>query len=136
MNPALKTEKHVKQWRHNRRFAKTIDANFRDWQINVIFYTALHAVDAALSKLGVCVEDHNTRNEAVKNNSSFSGIRDDYLNLYRISRITRYDAEPDDWIPEKYLTVSDLVDDLLRPIENGLTAILPDIKFTALPLQE
>jgi hypothetical protein len=134
MNSALKSEMHVKQWRHNRRFAKTIDSNFRDWQINVIFYTALHAVDAALAKLGVCVEDHTTRNEAVKSNSSFAGIRDNYLNLYRISRITRYDADPDKWIPEKYLTVTDLVEDLLRPIENGLTAIVPDVKFAVLSL--
>ena len=45
-------------------------------------------------------------------------------------------ANPDDGIPEKYLGVKDLVEDLLRPIENGLTAIVPDVKFNPLPMAE
>ena len=136
MSTAQEVDKHIKQWRHNRRFAKTIDAAYRDWQVTAIFYTALHAVDAALAKLNVVVEDHTTRNEAVKSNRSFVNIRDAYLDLYRISRITRYDADPDQWIPERYLTIKDLVEDLLRPIENGLTDIVPDVKFLPLAVAE
>jgi hypothetical protein len=129
--------KHIKQWKHNRRFAKTIDAQFRDWQINAIFYAALQLVDASLSKLGVDVSDHSGRNEHVKNNGAFAGVRQQYLDLYRISRITRYDADPDLWLPTRYLTVNDLVEDLLKPIENGLGSLLgKTVTFDPLHLQE
>ena len=48
-------QQHIDQWKHNRQFAKTIESAYRDWQINVIFYTALHAIDAAMASLGVMV---------------------------------------------------------------------------------
>jgi hypothetical protein len=130
------TEQHIRQWKHNRRFAKTIDSTYRDWQINVIFYTALHAVDAAIAKLGLRVTNHDERKKVVLTNGSFAAVRNPFLELYRISRITRYDADPDQWIPEKYLEVNDLVEKLLKPIENGLTPVLGDlIQFKPLPLE-
>jgi|SRR6185437_14924822 len=126
---------HIKQWSHNRKFAKTIDRSFPDWQINVIFYAALHAVDAALATLGVCVNNHTERNDQVKTNSAFAQIRTQYINLYRISRVTRYDAEPAAWIPPRYLSVDDLVEDLLRPIENNLNEIVGTaLKYAPLKL--
>jgi hypothetical protein len=128
-------DQHLTQWRHNRRFAKSIDAAYRDWQINAIVYTALHAVDAAVARLGLRVTDHETRNEIVRTNSSFAAIRKPFHNLYRISRVTRYDADPDLWLPAEYLTVADLVENLLRPIENGLEPLLGKaIRFQPLPL--
>jgi hypothetical protein len=130
-------EQHVAQWKHNRRFAKTIDSKYRDWQINVIFYTALHVIDAALVSLGVNVADHNDRNEQIKSNSSFASVRIQYLDLYRISRITRYDADPDLWLPQEYLTVNDLVEKLLKPIENGIGPLInKTVKFEPLSLQD
>ncbi len=132
----LRVEKHVEQWKHNRRFAKTIDGQFRDWQINVIFYTALHLIDAALATVDLSVADHTDRNNHVRTNEFFSSVRTQYLDLYRISRITRYDAEPDTWIPQKYLVVSDLVADLLRPIENELGPMISKfVKFEPLELK-
>jgi hypothetical protein len=138
MDPAQKrkVELHVAQWRHNRAFAKTIDAKYRDWQINVIFYTALHVIDAALASLSVTVSEHTERNHQVRSNGSFAGARQQYLDLYRISRVTRYDAEPDTWLPDKYLTVSDLVENLLKPIENSLGPLISkSVKFDPLPLK-
>ena len=129
-------DQHLAQWKHNRRFSKSIDATFRDWQVNAIFYTALHAIDAAIAKLGMRVSDHQERNNIVRSNESFAAVRMPYLNLYRISRITRYDADPDAWLPQQYLTVADLVEQLLKPIEQGLTPILGrSISFSPLPLQ-
>jgi hypothetical protein len=128
-------EKHIAQWKHNRSFARTIDSKYRDWQVNAIFYTALHLVDAALIKLNQSVSDHSSRNEQVKTNAAFAPVRNQYLNLYRISRITRYDADPDLWLPQQYLTVTDLVEDLLKPIENGLGSLLgKSVKFDPLNL--
>jgi hypothetical protein len=131
-----RVEQHLQQWQHNRRFVRSIAPQFRDWQINVIFYTALHAVDAALAHLGVQVSDHSNRNEQVKTNLSFAAVRSQYMDLYRISRITRYDPDPDSWLPERYLDVNDLVENLLKPIENGITPLLKSVKFEALNLQK
>lgn len=132
----LRVQQHLDQWKHNRQFAKTIDGGYRDWQINVIFYTALHVIDAALASLGVQVSDHPNRNEQVRTNEAFAPVRNQYLNLYRISRVTRYDANPDRWLPQKYLTVTDLVEDLLKPIENGVGPLISkSIKFEPLPIK-
>lgn len=132
-----RVQQHLDQWRHNRRFARTIDPEFRDWQINAIFYTALHAIDAALASLGVTVADHQERNGHVRDNASFAQVRTEYLDLYRISRVTRYDADPTQWLPEQYLTVADLVEDLLKPIENGLEPLLgKSVKFEPLPIKQ
>jgi len=128
-------EQHVAQWKHNRKCAQTIDRTYRDWQINIIFYAALHAVDAALRHLGVDVSDHEGRNKAVRENASFASIRTKYLDLYRISKVTRYDAEPDTWLPDDFLTVPDLVGKLLTPIEMeverliGKSMKLPSLKL-------
>lgn len=128
-------DKHLAQWRHNRKFAKSIGREFRDWQVNAIFYTAIHVVDAALAKLGVAVSDHVGRNDQVRTNLAFAAVRHKYLNLYRISIVTRYDAHPADWIPQQYLSVNDLAEDLLKPIENGLGAIIgKNVKYDPLDL--
>jgi len=118
-------QQHIAQWKHNRTFAKSIDKAYQDWQVTVIFYAALHLVNAALVTLKEPVSNHSDRNLKVKTNSAFASIRRQYLDLYRIAWITRYDADPQQWLPEEYLTVQDLVDDLLKPIENGLSQLLP-----------
>lgn len=117
-------EQHVIQWKHNRNFAQQIDPRFRDWQVTAIFYSALHAVDAALCKLNIRVSNHEERNSAVLHNASLAGLRDKYKNLYRICRVTRYDAEPDLWLPKEFLTIDDLVRNLLTPIENEVQRII------------
>lgn len=133
----LKVQQHVEQWKHNREFARTINGRYRDWQINVIFYTALHLIDAALASLGVGVSEHTERNDRVRMNESFAAVRTQYLNLYRISRVTRYDAEPDRWLPQEYLTVADLVEDLLKPIENGVGPLIgKSVRFEPLPMKQ
>jgi len=130
-------EKHIDQWKHNRKCAESIDRKYRDWQINVIFYAALHAVDAVMSHLGITIENHETRNTELRTNESFTGIRVNYLNLYRISKVTRYDADPDSWLPEQFLTVSDLVSHLLDPIEREVEQILgKKLKLSPVKVQE
>ncbi len=130
-------QEHIDQWKHNRRFARSIDGNYRDWQITAIFYTALHLIDAALDSLDVQVCDHAQRNDQVRTNGSFASVRQQYLDLYRISRVTRYDANPDQWLPAEYLTVADLVNGLLKPIENGVGHLInPRLKFEELKLKD
>jgi hypothetical protein len=130
-------DEHITQWKHNRRCAQSIGSQFRDWQINIIFYAALHAVDAALMHLKIQVTDHEARNNAVKTNASLASVRIPYLDLYRISKLTRYDADPDNWLPAKYLTVSDLVREVLQPIENEVERLLGrQLKLSPLKVQD
>ncbi len=118
---------YVAQWKRNRKCCETIDSVFPDWQITVAFYTALHAVNAALAKLHLQAVEHHARNRLVKENEFFAPIRQKYLTLYRLSRFTRYDPRPDEWLPERYLTAQHVVDDLLRPIEIHVQSIVkPD----------
>jgi hypothetical protein len=127
---------YIKQWKRNRRFVKTIDATYLDWQVNLVFYIALHAVNAALASLNITVTNHSARNREVKENGALVGIRDPYAHLYRISCITRYDPDPDSWIPAKYLSVNDLAEDLLKPVENGVGAIVgAAVKYEPLNLK-
>lgn len=118
---------YLDQWKHNRDFARTIDPPYRDWQVTAVFYTALHLINAVLAKYNIVVERHTERNDEVRFNAVFDVVRNKYLNLFRICSVTRYDAEPDLWIPKNYLTINDLVNDLLTPIEQNL---LPKINST------
>ncbi len=128
-------DQHVAQWKHNRKCAQTVDTVFRDWQITIVFYTALHAVDAALNHRKITVANHEARNNAVRTNASLVSIRNKYLDLYRISKVTRYDADPDDWIPKEYLDVPALAAATLKPIEVEVERLigrklnLPELKF-------
>jgi hypothetical protein len=115
---------HLKQWKHNRRFAQSIDSNYRDWQVTAAFYAALHLVNAALAYLNVEVSNHSDRNDRVKSNPAFSGMRDNFIDLYRICWVVRYDPDPDKWIPEQHLNAADLVEALLPPIEREIELII------------
>jgi hypothetical protein len=75
------------------------------------------------------------RNAHVKSNESFASIREKYLDLYRICRVTRYDADPDTWLPQEYVNVNDLVHDLLAPIEANLGLLLGKTASGADPLR-
>ena len=115
---------YVKQWKRNRQCCSTIDSQFRDWQVTVVFYTALQAVNAAAAKLGEKPSNHTDRNNLIKNNEVFAPLRQQYLLLYRLSRFTRYDPKSDNWLPKKYVTAQALVDDVLLPIERHVENIL------------
>ncbi len=122
--PFRRLEDYVGQWKRNRRCCASIDSQFKDWQVTAVFYTALHAINAAAAKLGEKPCDHNTRNTLIKSNETFVPVRTKYLLLYRLSRFTRYDPKPDDWLPQEYLTVQALVDDVLVPIERHVENLL------------
>lgn len=119
-----KLDEYLKQWRRNRQCCQAIDRKFPDWQITVAFYTALHAINAAAAHLGEKPCDHMQRNALVKSNQAFASVRVKYLRLYRLSRFTRYDPDPDAWLPPEYLNVQTVIDDLLTPIENQIQTLI------------
>lgn len=135
--PFANLDAYLEQWRRNRRCCMLLDRQFVDWQITVLFYTALHAINAAAAFLGKNVCDHMQRNDLVKSNEAFAPVRVQYLRLYRLSRFTRYDPRPDEWIPERYMTVQAIADDLLIPIERQVESLIKrDLKLPALKVKD
>ena len=69
--------------------------NYSDWEVITLFYSAMHYVDAAISKLrssGLNVPEpkkHEVRNKIVV--KFFKTIANDYKMLYHISRWARYE---------------------------------------------
>lgn len=103
--PFRRLEDYLEQWKRNRRCCASLDRQFVDWQITLIFYTALQAINAAAAHLGEKPCDHKSRNDLVKFNEAFAPVRTKYLLLYRLARFTRYDPKPDAWLPQEFLNV-------------------------------
>ena len=68
--------------------------NYTEWEVVVLFYAALHYVDAWLTRS----EDIHPRNHAqrlglVRTNNALRPISDEYRRLYRMSVLARYEME-------------------------------------------
>lgn len=91
-------EEHIVQVNRNLKFLANINKSVPDccdWQITVCFYTALHLVNAHLSKFGLQYRKHSDVNHAI-NFATFSPGRlpEDvyiaYMSLQSLSRRSRY----------------------------------------------
>jgi len=70
------------------------NASFLDWESIILFYSALHCVDAFFSTLPTSIHprNHKYRNKMV---SRYLGsYASDYLYAYNISRLARYSNIP------------------------------------------
>ncbi|MBI4334132.1 MAG: hypothetical protein HY673_22955 [Chloroflexi bacterium] len=90
---------HLEKARRNERFYVACGAAarpFPEWAVVILFYSALHYVDAALandSSLSPLLrnpENHSARNEAVRAISMLTPVRHIYRNLYARSLEARY----------------------------------------------
>jgi len=112
---------HLRKARHNKAFLATIDVSapgFLDWAVTVLFYCALHYVEAWFSrKLDRHFTSHGDRNQAV--NRFLTRIARGYLRLYNRARLARYEQFAmsstdfrhlgvDDFAPIEQLVTSDL----------------------------
>jgi hypothetical protein len=74
--------------------AKNLD--FKDWNITIVFYTALHYVQSYLHKKGyqTTFSNHTERNNYLANLSKMdhpiAKIVSDYVALFKVSLYTRY----------------------------------------------
>lgn len=90
---------HVTQAESNLAFLSCINqqvSNCLDWQVTVCFYTALHLVNAHLSKHGLQYRKHHDVNYALNPDVQISVSKlphdeyDSYIALQRLSRRSRY----------------------------------------------
>jgi hypothetical protein len=94
-----KHDEHIAQAKRNLSFLCAINGNVKDcidWQVTVCFYTALHLVNAHLSKYGLQYRKHKDVNNALNsyNNTSPARLPNDeficYSALQSLSRRSRY----------------------------------------------
>lgn len=90
---------HEQQARHNYKLLKQLTSEYRDWQITLAFYTALHVIDCELEKKASCWKSkymsqgidfgwYAARNQAI--NYNFQDIYSNYRMLMEKSRAMRY----------------------------------------------
>lgn len=92
-------QQHIQQANHNERLRQQLDTlNIIDWTITVMFYTALHKVDAFLANVNIHPKKHTSgdpndfgRNQYV--NTFFPlDKHKSYCRLYNASRNARYEV--------------------------------------------
>src|SRR6185369_6254350 len=93
------TQRHLRQWKHNRDFIATIDPKFNDWIVTASFYTSLHAIDAMLvhDRAGN-ITRHEDRRRILLNQNVYEPLWNLFDPLYGLCRTIRYFARPQDWI--------------------------------------
>jgi len=86
---------HLRKISHNNNFFKLVLKNdpltnpiYPDWMVTIIFYTALHHVDAKLSELDIHPDTHPDRNSFVAYH--LKQVCKDYLFLKSRSEYARY----------------------------------------------
>ena len=90
---------HIEKAERNERFFQSCNLGaslYNEWAVVVLFYAAVHYVDAVLARESVLPRtqrhphDHPRRNTGVANSPTLGPIALLYLNLYDRSRDARY----------------------------------------------
>ncbi len=89
------TAEHINQAQHNEAFFNSMDqmdqSVYSDWAMTVLFYTALHYVDALLAQHGILGPGgHDVRDNHVARQSELRPISHLYFRLKSRSRNARY----------------------------------------------
>lgn len=130
-------DKHIAQWKHNRELLHQLPLSHPDWIVTVVFYTALHAIDALLRFDEVpAVTDHANRMRALTRANRYRKVYQHFHTLYTLSRTVRYMADPAAWIPP-----GDVNDNVLKrhlyPIENSVQKLMKtDLSLPLIVLKE
>lgn len=82
---------HTLQAKHNEEFYQVIDKNvYSDWAMTVLFYAALHYIDAFLGQVSIHPGGHDTRDHEVSSRKELRPIYGQYRHLKNRSRNARY----------------------------------------------
>lgn len=92
-------DEHIAQANSNLQFLETVNQtikNYYDWQVTICFYTALHLVNAHLTKNSLQYRQHKDVNHALNPEVATSISKlplpeyEAYIGLQRLSRRSRY----------------------------------------------
>lgn len=91
---------HISKAERNEKFAETVSKTaYIEWAVTMLFYSALHYVDAILAASAVHPETHTQRGDAIGTNPTLQAVRAEYRILETLSKNARYRAmkiEPSD----------------------------------------
>lgn len=62
-----------------------------DWSITILFYAALHYIDAFLAGKNLHPLNHENRDDEIERNGSLTDLYRDYRRLKDLSRAARYE---------------------------------------------
>lgn len=86
--------KHLNQYERNKALSNSVpltnDEN-RDWRITLMFYAAIHLLEASYSNLKHN-KTHSDRKDFLKVTNPYNSILTDYESLEALSRKARYDC--------------------------------------------
>lgn len=113
---------HIAQAHHNERFFATIDpAQYSDWAVTVLFYSALHYIDAYLATTGYLDPGtHPERLRLIRSNAVTRAVYREYSRLKNYSENARYYGARFTPIDVRGLNLGDL-----DRIRRQITAQLP-----------
>lgn len=86
---------HLEKSANNEALSGTLDPSQPaaiDWEITILFYVAVHYVEAYFSLSGKHHTGHKTRYSTIVRDQYISGISKDYEDMYNYSRDARYDS--------------------------------------------
>lgn len=86
-------EEHLAKADSNGRFLSNVVSQqlAPDWAVTVLFYQAMHLIEAGFARDGIHHMSHAERNRAIF--EDMSEITGPYRRLYDLSRIARYGAD-------------------------------------------
>jgi uncharacterized protein (UPF0332 family) len=89
-------DEHVKKAERNEAFAEHLAKNskYTDWAVTILFYAAVHYVDAVLAVSQIHPEDHKERKAAIAVNDTLKCVYREYRKLETLSWNSRYFAMP------------------------------------------
>jgi len=84
---------HISKAERNEKFAETVAKTaYLDWAVTIIFYAALHYVDAILAASSIHPDNHTQRDDAIGTNATLLKVRSEYRTLETLSQNARYRA--------------------------------------------
>lgn len=88
-------DEHLRKAKANEQFAASLemtDTVCAGWALTVLFYVAVHYVQAYFSKLGLSYTTHTNRAAAIHKDPRICGAYDDYRELENMSREAGYEC--------------------------------------------
>jgi hypothetical protein len=93
-------DEHISKAERNEQFANVVgQGKFIEWAITILFYSALHYVDAVLAVSVIHPDSHSQRDDAIGKNDTLMRVRPEYRTLETLSQNSRYRSmkiEPSD----------------------------------------
>jgi hypothetical protein len=111
---------------HNREFISILPDRFSDWMLTGVFYAAVHAVESLIAFDGLPNHtSHEARNQTLRTVRRYQQVWRHYRELYDASQTTRYDCDPNLWIPSADVKAV-WIPQYLYPLEQSVRKLIGD----------